>query len=148
MKVLNGVDPNVAASALTHEIGHAARLHAERLAARGDRTLLDAMEKVVADAPDALKAAVAKEYGDLKPGVFADEVWAHFAEGKYSKAMLRAATEHKAWYAKAWDAVKRAVVAFCEKSGIAKPSAEKICDRLFDSIGRGEDIAVVIRPIL
>ena len=55
VKVLNGVDPNVAASALTHEIGHAARLHAERLAERGDRTLLDAMDKVVADAPDALK---------------------------------------------------------------------------------------------
>ena len=65
--MLNGVDPNVAASALTHEIGHAARLHAERLAERGDRTLLDAMDKVVADAPDALKRLlVACRESDLR----------------------------------------------------------------------------------
>lgn len=111
---------------LVHELdGHATLRYAEQLAERGDRTLLDRINKAIDEAPEAVKEDVRKRYpqgGKESDAAYAerlrDEIWAAVREGR-SDAMKAAikTLQGKAWYNRAWQAIKDAWKGMLAKMG-------------------------------
>ena len=122
--------PGANAETVAHEIGwHATYDHAEKLAARGDRRLLDKLEQYAQNAPPALKAQVLAKYGlAADPRMLLDEVGA--ARFTADQAMkIRNETDRRAalkWYGKAWEACRDAYKSILTKMGFNKTSIDAL----------------------
>lgn len=111
---------------LNHEFGHAVRQYAEQEAARGNRTLLDKIEKCIDEAPQAFKDEIrsryAREDGESDAAYenrIRDEIWGAIREGRDSEVLQKAikTLQGRAWYSRAWDAIKTAWRGILAKMG-------------------------------
>lgn len=101
--------PGATPETVMHELGgHALRLHAEQLARKGDRTLLDKLNQSALEAPEEFWNAVGRNYRGATPDEMVDEVYSHVFGRRTSAALWKAleTNEGRAWYRKVWDAVK------------------------------------------
>lgn len=118
--------PGADAATVAHEIGwHASYDHAERLAAKGDRALLDKLNAFADNAPQQVKNDIAARYGNVgvvDPSVIREEVGA----ARYTMDNVRKITDEvqrrqaAKWYRKAWDSCVDAYKSMLTKAGYNK----------------------------
>lgn len=118
--------PGADAATVAHEIGwHASYDHAERLAAKGDRALLDKLNAFADNAPQQVKNDIAARYGNVgvvDPAVIREEVGA----ARYTMDNVRKIADEvqrrqaAKWYRKAWDSCVDAYKSMLTKAGYNK----------------------------
>ena len=143
---------------VTHELGgHAVRRFAEQEAARGNRALLDKINQSIDAVMNAKEGSPlrkildsAKErYPDAKEDELRDEIWAAIREGKSAEMESVVKTlQGRAWYNRAWDAIKTAWKGILARmgynradlAGIDKMSLEQFNDFLDRTMAEGKTL--------
>ena len=142
---------------LNHEFGHAVRQYAEQEAARGNRTLLDKIERCIDEAPQAFKDEISSRYaqGERESDAdyenrIRDEIWGAIREGRNSEVLKNAikTLQGRAWYNRAWDAIKTAWKGILARmgfnradlAGIDKMSPEQFNDFLDRTMAEGKTL--------
>lgn len=113
--------PGASVKTVAHEIGwHAMHKFAEDEAAAGRRQLLDTLDGFADNAPQVIKDAVRSGYSDFDETALRDEIGAHLFERKHGEAFANAlrTMEGRAWYSRAWDAIKRVAKDFLKAFGV------------------------------
>ena len=119
------------AATLVHELGgHATLRFAEQEAERGNRQLLDRINRTIDEAPQALKDEIRSRYPGVDETALRDEIWAALRE-RNSPAMEKAIkTLHgKAWYNRAWSAFRDAWKGLLARMGFNRADLSQI-DRM------------------
>ena len=116
------------AATLVHELGgHATLRFAEQEAERGNRQLLDRINRAIDEAPQALKDEVRSRYPGVDETALRDEIWAALRE-RNSPAMEKAikTLQGKAWYNRAWSAFKDAWKGLLARMGFNRADLSQI----------------------
>ena len=119
------------AATLVHELGgHATLRFAEQEAERGNRQLLDRINRAIDEAPQALKDEIRRRYPGVDETALRDEIWAALRE-RNSPAMEKAikTLQGKAWYNRAWSAFKDAWKGLLARMGFNRADLSQI-DRM------------------
>lgn len=147
--------PGANAETVAHEIGwHATYDHAEKLAAQGDRRLLDKLNAYARGAQQATWTKTLTRYGmSSDPRMLLDEVGA--ARFTAEQAMkIKNETDRRAalkWYGKAWEACRDAYKSMLTKMGFNKTSVdalngmspERAVEFMATEMARGKTLAKV-----
>ena len=122
--------PGANSETVAHEIGwHATYDHAEKMAARGDRRLLEKLQQYAQNAPNAIKADVLAKYGlAADPRMLLDEVGAARFTAEQAMKIKNEAERRAAlkWYGKAWEACRDAYKSMLTKMGFNKTSVDAL----------------------
>lgn len=116
------------AATLVHELGgHATLRFAEQEAERGNRQLLDRINRAIDEAPQALKDEIRSRYPGADETALRDEIWAALRE-RNSPAMEKAirTLQGKAWYNRAWSAFKDAWKGLLARMGFNRADLSQI----------------------
>lgn len=119
------------AATLVHELGgHATLRFAEQEAERGNRQLLDRINRTIDEAPQALKDEIRSRYPGVDETALRDEIWAALRE-RNSPAMEKAikTLQGKAWYNRAWSAFRDAWKGLLARMGFNRADLSQI-DRM------------------
>ena len=119
------------AATLVHELGgHATLRFAEQEAERGNRQLLDRINRTIDEAPQALKDEIRSRYPGVDETALRDEIWAALRE-RSSPAMEKAikTLQGKAWYNRAWSAFRDAWKGLLARMGFNRADLSQI-DRM------------------
>ena len=119
------------AATLVHELGgHATLRFAEQEAERGNRQLLDRINRTIDEAPQALKDEIRRRYPGVDETALRDEIWAALRE-RNSPAMEKAikTLQGKAWYNRAWSAFRDAWKGLLARMGFNRADLSQI-DRM------------------
>ena len=138
------------AATLVHELGgHATLRFAEQEAERGNRQLLDRINRTIDEAPQTLKDEIRSRYPGVDETALRDEIWAALRE-RNSPAMEKAikTLQGKAWYNRAWSAFRDAWKGLLARmgfnradlSGIDKMSPEQFNDFLDRTMAEGKTL--------
>ena len=138
------------AATLVHELGgHATLRFAEQEAERGNRQLLDRINRTIDEAPQTLKDEIRSRYPGVDGTALRDEIWAALRE-RNSPAMEKAikTLQGKAWYNRAWSAFRDAWKGLLARmgfnradlSGIDKMSPEQFNDFLDRTMAEGKTL--------
>lgn len=116
------------AATLVHELGgHATLRFAEQEAERGNRQLLDRINRAIDEAPQALKDEIRSRYPGVDETALRDEIWAALRE-RNSPAMEKAirTLQGKAWYNRAWSAFRDAWKGLLARMGFNRADLSQI----------------------
>lgn len=116
------------AATLVHELGgHATLRFAEQEAERGNRQLLDRINRAIDEAPQALKDEIRIRYPGVDKTALRDEIWAALRE-RNSPAMEKAirTLQGKAWYNRAWSAFRDAWKGLLARMGFNRADLSQI----------------------
>lgn len=116
------------AATLVHELGgHATLRFAEQEAERGNRQLLDRINRAIDEAPRALKDEIRSRYPGVDETALRDEIWAALRE-RNSPAMEKAikTLQGKAWYNRAWSAFRDAWKGLLARMGFNRADLSQI----------------------
>ena len=116
------------AATLVHELGgHATLRFAEQEAERGNRQLLDRINRAIDEAPQALKDEIRSRYPDMDETALRDEIWAALRE-RNSPAMEKAikTLQGRAWYNRAWSAFRDAWKGLLARMGFNRADLSQI----------------------
>lgn len=119
------------AATLVHELGgHATLRFAEQEAERGNRQLLDRINRAIDEAPQTLKDEIRSRYPGVDETALRDEIWAALRE-RNSPAMEKAikTLQGKAWYNRAWSAFRDAWKGLLARMGFNRADLSQI-DRM------------------
>ena len=119
------------AATLVHELGgHATLRFAEQEAERGNRQLLDRINRTIDEAPQTLKDEIRSRYPGVDETALRDEIWAALRE-RNSPAMEKAikTLQGKAWYNRAWSAFRDAWKGLLARMGFNRADLSQI-DRM------------------
>lgn len=145
---------------LNHEFGHAIRQYAEQEAARGNRALFDKIEKCIDEAERDVPEFVKDIRRRYKQGAnesdadyenrIRDEIWGAIREGRNSEVLKNAikTLQGRAWYNRAWDAIKTAWKGILARmgfnradlAGIDKMTPEQFNDFLDRTMAEGKTL--------
>ncbi len=116
------------AATLVHELGgHATLRFAEQEAERGNRQLLDRINRAIDEAPQALKDEIRSRYPEVNETAIRDEIWAALRE-RNSPAMEKAikTLQGRAWYNRAWAAFRDAWKGLLARMGFNRADLSQI----------------------
>ena len=138
--------PGATAKDVVHEYSHGLWQFAEEESKAGRTGLLDKIKEIGRSAPASVKEAVFKGYEGERPEVLLEECFTHEMARRsagneaFAEAVRTAAG--KAWYRKAWGAIKDIWKGFARKAGLNKADITRI-----DEMSAGEAADHILRQM-